>query len=763
MKLGNLFGKFDYFTNTPHAVAKMRVFILQLAVRGKLVAQNSADEPAEVLLERIRKMKFLLIEERAIKKQDTTPIYEEEVPFPVPSSWVWTRLGEIGDWGSGSTPLRGDQRLYGGGITWLKSGELNDNQALDRSEETLSDLALETGSFRKNQPGDILLAMYGATLGKTAILAKPAVTNQAVCGCTPFDGVLNRYLFNYLISQRTNFHLASEGGAQPNISKVKIVNTPFPLPPLAEQKRIVAKVEELMALCDLLEAQQKDRETRYTALARAAIAQFDEAPTTANLDSLFHTSYSLTPADLRKTIISLAVRGKLVPQDPNDETADESLARLGLTSAHCSSTKSDHEDQSIPSSWRRIRFDDIAIVTGGVTLGRKISNRKTVTLPYLRVANVKRGEIDLDIVKDVTIAEEEIERYALQKNDLLMTEGGDWDKVGRAAIWNGEISPCLHQNHVFRARMRSPEITPFWFERYFNSPQGRAYFESASKQTTNLASINMRQVRACPVPFPPLAEQSRILIKVDQLMKLVDQLETQLKASAETGVELLDAVVHELLRSTADAIEFPLTESDRTSQRAAIGCYAIEHLVRNPSFGRTMLMKVCYLSETHLDVPLGWKPMRQAAGPYDPEIETLELSGTRNGWFTVTEKSLSSGRSKYEYFVKHRLKAKAAEAISVLGERKAEFDRLLSLFAEKSTEEAEIIATLFAAWNDLLIDGMSPSGGDIIREVRENWHPQKERFSASLLQQWLDWMRRNRLIPKGCGPRTIQQLKLALK
>jgi type I restriction enzyme S subunit len=179
-----------------------------------------------------------------------------------------------------------------------------------------------------------------------------------------------------------------------------------------------------------------------------------------------------------------------------------SLARLGLTPTAETLDKNGQQDGQIPEAWSLVRFEDVAVVTGGVTLGRKLGDRKTVTLPYLRVANVKRGEINVDVVKEVTIAEDEIDRYALRENDLLMTEGGDWDKVGRAAIWSGEISPCLHQNHIFRARMRSAEIKPFWFERYFNSPQGRSYFESASKQTTNPASINMRQVRGCPSPIP---------------------------------------------------------------------------------------------------------------------------------------------------------------------------------------------------------------------------------------------------------------------
>jgi type I restriction enzyme S subunit len=128
-------------------------------------------------------------------------------------------------------------------------------------------------SFRLNQPGDVLIAMYGATIGKLAILAEPAVTNQAVCGCTPFVGVLNTYLFAYLMSRRSDFHSRSEGGAQPNISKVKIVSSPFALPPFAEQKRIVERVGELMTLCDRLEAAYTKRELKKRLLLEALLHQ----------------------------------------------------------------------------------------------------------------------------------------------------------------------------------------------------------------------------------------------------------------------------------------------------------------------------------------------------------------------------------------------------------------------------------------------------------------------------------------------------------
>ena len=236
-------------------VKHLRQVILSLAVRGKLVEQNPADEPASELLQRIAAEKARLIRAGNIgKSRASAPIDQADIPFEAPIHWTWTRLGNIGDWGSGSTPPRANTDFYGGDVTWLKSGELNDNRHLVGSAETITQLALDKCSFRMNRPGDVLIAMYGATIGKLGILAEPAVTNQAVCGCTPFQGVLNGFLFHFLSSQRGTFRGSSEGGAQPNISKVKIIAAPFPLPPLAEQRRIVAKVDELMTLCDHLKA-----------------------------------------------------------------------------------------------------------------------------------------------------------------------------------------------------------------------------------------------------------------------------------------------------------------------------------------------------------------------------------------------------------------------------------------------------------------------------------------------------------------------------
>jgi type I restriction enzyme S subunit len=268
------------FTARPDQIKQLRRTILNLAVRGKLVPQDPKDESASELLKRIAQEKARLVKMGMVKKLHVDPVSSHEMPFVVPRSWAWTRLGSVGDWGSGSTPPRGNEDFYGGEIRWLKSGELNDNRQLTGSEETVTDMALASGSFRLNRPGDVLMAMYGATIGRVAILAGEAVTNQAVCGCTPFAGLLNQFLFVFLLSRREEFRSASEGGAQPNISKVKIVWTPLPLPPLAEQHRIVAKVDELTALCDRLEASlttgDETRRRLLDALLRDALAPIED-------------------------------------------------------------------------------------------------------------------------------------------------------------------------------------------------------------------------------------------------------------------------------------------------------------------------------------------------------------------------------------------------------------------------------------------------------------------------------------------------------
>ena len=245
---------------------RLKKSILQEAIQGKLVPQIAEEGTAKELLEKVKTEKQKFVKEGKLKKSalndsvifrsDDNKYYEqigkkcvditEQIPFEIPNSWTWARMGQIGDWGAGSTPQRGNQDYYGGNILWLKTGELNNGIVYD-TEEKITQRAFQDCSLRMNKIGDILIAMYGATIGKLAIVGKELTTNQACCGCTPYV-VFNWYLFYFLMASRDTFIKKGEGGAQPNISRVKLVEHLIPLPPLREQKRIVQKIEQLMQL-----------------------------------------------------------------------------------------------------------------------------------------------------------------------------------------------------------------------------------------------------------------------------------------------------------------------------------------------------------------------------------------------------------------------------------------------------------------------------------------------------------------------------------
>ena len=264
----SLIGKYELEANKLNCLNqkvydKLKKSVLQEAIRGKLVPQLAEEGSAQDLLEQIKLEKQKLVKEGKLKKSalttstifrgDDNKYYEqigkkclditEQIPFEIPNSWTWARMGQVGDWGAGSTPQRGNQDYYGGNILWLKTGELNNDIVYD-TEEKITHRAFQDCSLRMNKIGDVLIAMYGATIGKLAIVGKELTTNQACCGCTPYV-VYNWFLFYFLMASRDSFIKKGEGGAQPNISRVKLVEHLIPLPPLNEQKRIVKRIETL--------------------------------------------------------------------------------------------------------------------------------------------------------------------------------------------------------------------------------------------------------------------------------------------------------------------------------------------------------------------------------------------------------------------------------------------------------------------------------------------------------------------------------------
>ena len=510
--------------------------ILQMAVQGKLVPQDPGDEPASVLLRRIKAEKQELIKAGKIKKdKKSSEIFRgathnlpyayceqigkeirdisDEIPFEIPESWEWVRLGFIGDWGSGATPSRTNKEYYGGNIPWLKTGDLNDG-IITNIPEKITELALEKTSVRLNPVGSVLIAMYGATIGKLGILNIPATTNQACCACLPIL-VNNNYLFYFLMSHKESFTKKAEGGAQPNISKEKIISTLFPLPPLAEQKRIVEKIEQLLPFIEKYE----QVETQLTAL---------------------NTSF---PEMLKKSILQESVQGKLVPQNPFDEPASVLLERIRVEKQKLIKAgkikKSKHESVivtrdkipyeiidgkercladevpfEIPDSWCWCRLGTIFQHNTGKTLNS--SNHQGTMMQYITTSNLYWDRFELDKLREMLFTDSEVEKCTVTKGDLLVCEGGD---IGRAAIWNYDY-PMRIQNHIHRLRSYAPvEVYFFYYVFYLYKRAGLI-----GGKGIGIQGLSSNAIDKLLIPLPPLAEQKKIVAKIEELMQYCDKL-----------------------------------------------------------------------------------------------------------------------------------------------------------------------------------------------------------------------------------------------
>ena len=546
---------FELLTTALGGVAELRALIHSLAIRGLLVSQDSGDQPASALIVDIRVAKDRLVADGKLRPdKPSEKVGADDQPFAVPASWAWARFGIVSINRDGERiPVSSEDRqpraklfdYYGAsGVIDKIDGFLFDQTLL---------LIGEDGANLINRATPIAFLASG----------KFWVNNHAhVIDAT--HPVLMEYLCLFINAISLEPYIT--GTAQPKMNQAKLNSIPVALPPLAEQHRIVARVEELMKLCDTLEQSGRladEQHERLTSTLFDALAASESAHAlTENWQRIAeHFDLLLDRPEaidaLEQTIHQLAVRGLLVPQDDGEGSGHDLLRRhvqaipTGGKRGQTELTPigDDEVPFDAPGLWAWAPFGEVADVSGGVTLGRKGALAKPLTLPYLRVANVQRGRLNLMAeVKTVSIDTSELPRFQLKPGDLLITEGGDWDKVGRTCIWRGEIARCLHQNHIFRAKSRTAEWLPEWGELYLNSPDARSYFAVSAKQTTNLASINMTQLRNCAFPLPPLAEQHRIVARVEELRRRCTDLRQRLTQAREIQSRLAAALVAESVR-----------------------------------------------------------------------------------------------------------------------------------------------------------------------------------------------------------------------
>ena len=486
---------------------KLRQKILDLAIRGKLVPQDPNDEPASVLLERIRAEKERLIKEGKIKKSKAskssdTPHYEQ-VPFEVPEGWVWCKLEDIAYVASGSTPNK--ESFVSSGVPYLKMYNLR-NQKIDfEYQPQYIKEDVHNGKLQRSRTeiGDLIMNIVGPPLGKLAIIPHTlpqANFNQAAVLIRPLlhKKILVNFLFHYLSEMSEISSISTKGSAgQVNISLTQSQNMRIPLPPLGEQERIVAEIEKWFALIDQIEQGKVDLQT--------------------------------TIKQTKSKILDLAIRGKLVPQDPKDEPASELLKRINPAAEI---TCDNGQYGKLPNGWCACKLVDICSFLSRGKSPKYSEDDKTYPV-FAQKCNLKDGGISLEQARflDPSTINKWNDVYKLQTGDVLVNSTGT-GTVGRTRLFNinclGSYPFVVPDSHVSVVRVLK-SICPQYIYAFISSSSIQQYMEENLAGSTNQKELYLGVLENMQIFLPPLAEQHRIVAKIEELFTSLDNIQKALE------------------------------------------------------------------------------------------------------------------------------------------------------------------------------------------------------------------------------------------
>ena len=552
-----------------YGIKKLRELILELAVRGKLVPQDPNDEPAGELLKRIQVEKAKLIAEGKIKKdKPLPPITDEEKPFELPQRWEWVRLGvltkKLTD-GSHNPP-----KDAGEGFPMLSSQNVNfgkiDFESPSRyvSEE---DFEIENSRTRI-ESGDVLLTIV-ASLGRPAVVPDNAPKfvlqrSVAVIKTDLFAEFLCLHLGSPLCLRFYDIH--GKGTAQKGIYLGQLSEMPIAVPPFSEQHCIVAKVDELMALCDQLETQHINTTEAHEKMVNHLLGTLTQSHNAddfnanwqriaAHFDTVFTTEASIDT--LKQTLLQLAVMGKLVPQDPEDEPASELLKRIQAEKSKLVAEGKIKKDKllppiseeekpfELPQGWEWVEVSEIAelITSGSRDWAQYLSDEGA---KFITMGNLSRDsyELRLDSIRYVNPPKDgEGSRTKLKANDLLISITGDVGNLGRIPENFGDAYINQHTcllRFVSQCRNR-------YFPEIMRSPMAAMQFNAPQRGIKN--SFRLGDLDHMVIPLPPLPEQHRIVTKIDELMALCDQLKSRITQASQLQKKLSDGVVEQAIAS----------------------------------------------------------------------------------------------------------------------------------------------------------------------------------------------------------------------
>jgi type I restriction enzyme S subunit len=558
MNAERLLAHFERISEAPDAIARLRQYILDLAVRGKLVEQDPEDEPVEDLLQRIAVEKA----SRRSTRPRSTPDERVEGWCSIPASWNFVRLDKVCTVIMGSSPPGSTYNKTGDGVPLINGPVEFTPGPFGRT--TINQYTTDPSAFCEE--GDFLVCVRGSTTGRTNIAAFRACIGRGVAAIQPlFEDKFIRLAIR--VRQEAILQMG-RGIAFPSISREQLSGLPVPLPPLAEQHRIVAKVDELMALCDQLEAARQLRQQGRERLVAATLQRLNqpaEDPASFRKDASFALqvlpSLTTTPAQikqLRQTILNLAVRGKLVEQERSADEwcqfleaikADQLKAlRAKRIKPKVAALSSLSDEMLIENSSRTENVSLASVIVFGPQNGISPPEVSDTSAPKaLTLSATTSGVFNPKCFKHISLGAEACEPYWLSSGDLLFQRGNTREYVGMAAVYDGPSQSFVYPDLMIRVRI-SKQVSLRYVHMVLVSPDLRAYLTSnATGSSETMPKINQEVLLNAPLPLPPLAEQHRIVAKVDELMTLCDQLEQQLSQADQQRRRLLEAVLAEAL------------------------------------------------------------------------------------------------------------------------------------------------------------------------------------------------------------------------
>lgn len=448
----------------------------------------------------------------------------EEQPYPVPENWAWVRVNELTeDTCTGFACAKTNElpEEHPDAFPHLRPNNIGYSGHLNLEKVVFIPKGKVESEKGFLEEGDVLFNNTNSQelVGRSVVIQESVnyafsnhitkiKVNKSVVSPQWFSYAINKLWVDGFFAHNCKKWVGQAGYNQDMLK----YNTFIPLPPMAEQRRIVTKLDSLLG--KLREARALIQDARDTfATRRAALlhkaftgeltAEWRaEHPEVESANRLIEQIYRYRETEYKEECERARIQGKKKPSMYKFVKEEIDLSEL----------------DKIPETWAWERLVNIATLSGGVTKGRNLDNCNTMELPYLRVANVQDGFLDLAEMKTIKIKEEEREKYLLEKGDVLFTEGGDRDKLGRGTVWNGEIENCIHQNHIFKARISSKMVLPAYLAFVSKTMNSKDYFFANASQSVNLASINLNTLGKLSIPIPPLAEQHEIVRRLESLL-----------------------------------------------------------------------------------------------------------------------------------------------------------------------------------------------------------------------------------------------------